>query len=166
MAGPDGAPQAPQIDPNAHVTWEASEYIHRAKDTLWAIMFGLVVVAVLGLSIFLQAWTFAGLVLAMSIAFGVFAFRKPKVKHYNLTRSGLDIDGKFYPMELFRAFSIQTEDAFFSIILTPVKRFMPAIIMYFSEDDGPEIIDILGDALPLEDAQFDIIDAVMRRLHF
>jgi len=170
FTGQDFAADAPEtqevVDPKASVSWEASEYIHRAKDAWWTIGFIIVVLAGLAISIWLQVWTVVGLVIAMALAFGVFAFRKPKIKHYTLNHSGLTIDDKTYSLEDFRAFGILTEDAFFSILLIPVKRFMPAISMYFAQEDGEQIVDILGSHLPLEEIHLDPIDALMRRLHF
>ncbi|HSW81718.1 MAG TPA: hypothetical protein VLG40_04960 [Candidatus Saccharimonas sp.] len=157
---------AAPVDPNASVSWEASEYIHHSKGAQWAIIFGAIVVAGLALTIWLQAWTMVGLVVAMAVAFGVFAFRPPKVKHYTLTHDGLTIDNKTYALSDFRSFGVLSEDAFFSIMLIPIKRFMPAISMYFAQEDGEQIVDILGSHLPLEDLHLDPIDAIMRRLHF
>jgi hypothetical protein len=160
------AVQAQSYDKNDSITWEASEYIHRSKDLIWVLGFGAIVLVGVGVSIWLQAWTFTALVVAMAIAMGVFAFRPPKVKHYTLTHQGLNVDGKMYNLTDFRAFGVLAEEAFYSALLIPVKRFMPAVTMYFAQEDGEKIVDILGSHLPLEDIQADPIDVLMRRLHF
>jgi hypothetical protein len=159
-------PQAPAFDESESVGWEASEYIHRSKDAKWKIVFGIVVAAGLGTSLWLQTWTFAALVVAMGMAMGVFAFRQPKVKKYTLTHHGLQIDEHFYPLSDFRSFGVLAEGAFYSIMLIPTKRFMPAVSVYFAQEDGEQIVDILSSHLPLEDIEPDPIDAIMRRLHF
>ena len=159
-------PQAPAFDESQTVSWEASEYIHRSKDFSWKIIFGIVVLIGVGLAIWAQAWTFAALVVAMGIAMGVFAFRQPKVKRYTLTHEHLQIDEHTYPLAEFRSFGVLAEDAFYSIMLIPTKRFMPAISVYFAQEDGEQIVDILSSHLPLEDIEPDIIDTIMRRLHF
>ncbi|HET9411453.1 MAG TPA: hypothetical protein VFO38_01235 [Candidatus Saccharimonadales bacterium] len=154
------------VNPEAVVDWEASEYIHRSKSAGWIIIFGIIVAAIIAVSVLLQAWTFTALAVVMAVAFGFFAFRQPKTKHYSLSHQALKVDDTTYELSEFRAFGIVAEDAFFSIMLIPVKRFMPAITMYFGEEDGEKIVDILGAHLPLQDIDPDPIDALMRRLHF
>jgi hypothetical protein len=159
-------PQAPVFDDSETVEWEASEYIHRTKDAKWVMIFGAVVVAGLGISIWLQSWTFVALITVMAVAMGVFAFRPPKIKHYKLSHQGLQIDERTYSLGDFRAFGVLADEAFYSIMLIPTGRFMPAVTVYFAQEDGEKIVDILGSHLPLEDLQPDPIDAIMRRLRF
>ncbi len=148
------------------VSWEASEYIHRSKDALWTLGFIAVSLLSLGGAIWLQAWTFVALIVVMAIAMGVFAFRPPHVAKYNLSHQGLEINGKLYAFSEFRAFGVRPEEAFFIVLLIPVKRFMPAITVYFAEDDGEKIVDIFGAHLPMEEMQPDPIDSLMRHIHF
>jgi hypothetical protein len=161
-----GLPPAPPIDESEVVTWEASEYIHRSKDATWAVGFGLVVLAVLAVVLWLQEWIFAGLVVAMAGAMGYFAFRPPQIKHYTLSHEGLKVDNNMYYLNDYRAFGILAEDAFYSAVLLPTARFKPALTVYFAESDGEKIINILGAHLPVEDLKPDPIDTIMRRLHF
>jgi hypothetical protein len=161
-----GFAAAPAFDDAEVVTWDASEYIHRSKDFPWIAGFAGIVVVILGISIFFQQWILVALVVIMAITMGVFAFRPPKVKHYTLSHQGLRIDDRMYHISDFRSFGVLAEDAFYSIVLIPIKRFMPAVTVYFAQEDGERIVDILSSHLPLEDLQPDPIDAIMRRLHF
>lgn len=157
---------APSYNQNQAVSWEASEYIHRSKDFGWVIGFGCVVIIILAISIYFKAWTFAALVVVMALTMGVFAFRKPKTKRYTLNNHSLTIDNTTFQLSDFRAFGVLNEEAFYSIILMPIKRFMPAVTMYFAQEDGEKIVDILSGSLPLENVQPDPIDSFMRRIHF
>jgi uncharacterized membrane protein len=159
-------PTVPAFDEATVVAWEASEYIHRSKDAVWASGFIFVVLALLAMAIFFQAWTFAILVVVMGAAMGVFAFRPPQTKQYTLSHQGLKINDKMYYLRDYRAFGILSEDAFYSVVLLPTGRFKPAVSVYFAEDDGEKIVDILGSHLPMEELTPDPIDIIMRRLHF
>lgn len=161
-----GLEPAPTYNDSETVSWEASEYIHRSKDISWIAGFGVIVLVLVGVAVFFQQWLFAALIVVMAIAMGVFAFRPPKVKHYTLNHQGLQIDDRMYHLSDFRAFGVLAEDAFYSIMLIPTKRFMPAVTVYFAQEDGEQIVDILSSHLPLEDLQPDPIDTIMRRLHF
>jgi hypothetical protein len=148
------------------LTWEASEYIHTDKGTMWLVSLGVIVAVVAGIAIWLQAWTFLVLVIAMGSAVGVFAFRPPHVLRYTLDDGGIHIGDKTYHYSDFHSFGILQDGAFFTMTFIPVKRFAPALSIYFSEQQGEDIVDIVSDHLPMVHLQFDILDRVMRRLRF
>ncbi|HSE61925.1 MAG TPA: hypothetical protein VLA88_06585 [Candidatus Saccharimonadales bacterium] len=163
--GETGAP-VQDFDEHEQVTWEASEYIHRAKDAKWGIVFGLVVLAFLTVAVWVHEWLFAVLIVVMGATMGYFAFRPPQTKHYTLTHHSIKVDDKVYMLSDYRAFGVLAEEAFYSAILVPTARFKPALTMYFAEDDAEKIIDILSTHLLVEDIKPDPIDIIMRRLHF
>lgn len=148
------------------ISWEASEYVHNDKGGMWIA--GLVVVTVVfaGIALYLQAWTFLILVVVMGVAMGVFAFRPPHNIHYTLNDAGVQIGDKTFRYGDFRAFGILEEGAFFTMTLIPAKRFAPALSVYFSEEQGEDIVDIVGAHLPMEHIEPDVIDNLMRRLRF
>ena len=164
---PQPQPQQPTAAQQADVvSWEASEYIHRSKDMVWTIGFVIVIAVFLAVAIWLQAWTFVALIVVMAVAMASFAFRQPRVVRYNLTHQGLEIGNRLYGFSDFKSFGVRPEEAFFVALLMPVKRFMPAITIYFAESDGEKIVDILGAHLPMEELQPDLVENFMRRLHF
>lgn len=168
------APEAPTIPPApvapAHHTslnWEASEYIHHTKSAQWFAGYVAIMLVLLAVAYFFtHAWTFIILVVVMAIAIGVFATRPPRTLRYALNDSGLQIENSSYHYSDFRAFGIINDGALYSIMLIPVKRFMPAVNIYFAEQDGEKIVDILGSRLPMEELHLDAIDLLMRRLRF
>lgn len=148
------------------VSWEASEYIHNDKGAMWVVGLVAIVAVVAGISFWLQAWTFFVLVLVMGLAMGVVAFRKPHTMSYELTTAGIAINGRQMRFDEFRAFGVLKQDAFYMLTFIPVKRFAPAINVYFHGEDGEKIVDIIGSHLPMEVIKPDPIDTVMRKLHF
>lgn len=148
------------------ITWEASEYIHNDKGGGWLISLIVVVLLAAGIAVWFGAWTFVVLILVMGVAFGVFAFRRPHTLTYSLTNEGIHIADKMYPYSDFRAFGILEDGAFYTMTFIPVRRFSPALSVYFAEADGEKIVDIVGDHLPMQDIQPDAIDNFMRRLRF
>lgn len=162
---------SPPYTPPSHVeddilSWEASEYVHIDKGRSWLIGLTIIVLILVGISLWLQEWTFAVLVVVMGVAMGVFAFRRPHVLHYTLTHDGVQIADKLYHYKDFRAFGILEDGAFYTMTLIPVKRFAPALSVYFAEPQGDKIVDIVGEHLPMEKIEPDLIDVVMRRLRF
>jgi len=49
-------------------------------------------------------------------------------------------------------------------MLIPTKRFAPGVSVYFPDDAGEKIVDILGQRLPMEELKLDVIDIVVRKL--
>lgn len=149
------------------ITWEASEYIHHQKDVLW--FFGLVVVAsvLVAISVLLiKSWTFTILVIVMIVAVVIFALRSPRNLRYIVSSQGLQIDEKRYELSEFRAFGVVQDGPLYSIILIPVKRFLPSVSLYFPNEQGEAIVDRLGDYVPMEDLDLDLIDKLVRKLRF
>jgi hypothetical protein len=160
---PKPAAPAPHVD----LSWEASEYIHHSKSPMWFVGFAGLMLVLLAVAYFLtHAWTFVILVVVMAVAIGVFATRPPRTLHYALTDAGIQIEQSGYHYSDFRAFGIINDGPLYSVMLIPVKRFMPAVNIYFDENDGEKIVDILGARLPMEELHLDAVDRLMRRLRF
>lgn len=168
VGAPQTAPEPPQMpEDEVALEWEASEYIHHDKSPLWFAGFAGVMLVLLAIAYFLtHAWTFIILVVVMAIAIAVFATRPPRTLHYALTATGMHIEESYYHYSDFRAFGIIEDGGLYSIMLIPTKRFMPAVNIYFSEDDGEKIVDILGARLPMQELHLDSVDRLMRRLRF
>lgn len=160
-------PPEPSYDEDPEVvSWEASEYVHHAKGAGWLVGFIAATLVLLAIAIFTQAWTFAVLIVVMGVALGIIAFRPPHTMHYALSHSGLQINDKIYDFSDFRAFGVIDDGVLYSVMLMPIKRLAPVVTIYFEEQDGEQIVDILGSYLPMEDLQQDPFDKLMRRLRF
>ena len=157
-------PQQPAESLENTISWEASESIHHERDGFWVIGFISVVAILLGLSVWQQQWTFTALIVIMAIVLVVYIRRPTRVLRYSLSFDGLHIGEQFYGFDEFRSFGILEEGALFSVMLMPTKRFGQAMTIYFTEDEGEKIVDILGAYLPMEDLHLDVLDNLLRRL--
>jgi len=148
------------------VTWTAQEYVHIDKSPLWFVIFAVVVLGLIAIDVFvLQSWTFSALVIVMAIAVIIYTRRPPRMLTYSLSSEhGLHVDQRLYLFEEFKAFGVIKDGDHHSIMLIPVKRFSPGVSVFFPEDAGEQIVDILGRQLPMEDLKLDLIDIVVRKL--
>ncbi len=165
------APQPPQVDsqldiepPFEPINWEASESIHHERDGMWFVGFITIVVVLLGISIWLQQWTFTALIVIMAITLVIYTRRAPRTLRYSLSYNGLHIDQEFHGFDEFKSFGVLQEGGIFSVILMPTKRFGQSLTIYFSEAEGEKIVDILGAYLPMEELELDVMDSLLRRL--
>lgn len=150
----------------SEVSWEASEYIQHDKDISWFIILSAIAFVLFGVALFFKQWTFAALVIAMTAAIIVYARRPPRTLHYKLGLHNFSIEGKPYSYSDFRAFGLSQEGPLHMVTLLPLKRFSPPVSMYFEEQDGEQIVDILAVHMPMEKLKPDFFDDLVRKLRF
>ncbi len=164
---PEQQPQTPTINQVNTVDWSASEYVEHEKGNMWFVQFGLVSIVVIAVVYFVTRDYISIIVLSvLAIGIGYFAGRKPETLNYRLDSQGIHIGTKLYPVSMFKSFAIVEEGAISSIALLPLKRFMPAITVYFAPEDEKKIVDALGAMLPQEERQQDRVDKLMHKIRF
>ena len=172
---PDNQTTAPSPEPVVPATsksveeepvrWQATEYIHRHKGAGWFVVFGIVVVIAMALAIFLmKSITFAILVPVMAAALIVYAYRPPRVLDYTLSRKGLHVNDRLYAFGEFKGFGVIHDDDEYSVMLIPTKRFRPGVYVYFPEEAGEAIVDMLAARLPMQELHMDLVDKLIRKL--
>jgi len=161
---PVNADQPTQLTAVAPVTWQAKEYLQQHKPPLWYVLFAIVVVAFVGVALWLQAWTFAVLVPIMAAALAVYAHRPPRIVTYSVSEKGLTINDQLHPMGEFKSFGVLPDSELHSLMLVPVKRFRPGVTLYFPEEVGEPLVDMLGAYLPMQDLHVDMVDKVIHKL--
>lgn len=155
----------PEDDTVVH--WTASEYIVREKNFTWYILLAVIALGFIAIDLFIvHSWTFSALVIVMTIAIIVYSNRPPRMVQYTLSGDrGLYVGEKLYGLHDFKSFGLIQEDDTLSVMLMPVKRFSPGVSVYFPQEVGEKIVDILGARLPMEKLKLDVIDQLVRRLH-
>jgi hypothetical protein len=154
-----------ELEDDAPVRWQAQEYIHREKNYLWFVVFGVVVVGLVAAAIFLMdSLTFAILVPVMAAALIVYTHRPPRILDYTLGRQGLHVNDQLYRFSEFKGFGVIHDDGEYSVMLIPIKRFRPGVVVYFPEDAGEAIVDMLGARLPMQELHPDLVDRIIRKL--
>ena len=161
----NGSSENPIIE-NEPVHWSASEYIHGEKNGIWFVIFTIVVLALIAVDVFLlKSYTFSLLVIVMAVAVIIYSRRPPQTIDYTLSGDqGLYVGDKLYHFNEFKAFGLIRDGEHHSIMLIPIKRFSPGVSVYFPEEVGEKIVDILGARLPMEMLKLDVIDIVVRKL--
>ena len=158
----DSDRQAVEEEP---VHWQAHEYIHHEKDAVWFVIFAVVVVGLMAFSIFvIQSITFTILIPVMAVALVVYSQRPPRLLDYTLSSKGLHINDRLYSFNEFKGFGVIRDDKEYSVMLIPIKRFRPGVSVYFPEEAGEAIVDILGTRLPMQKLNLDVVDKVIRKL--
>lgn len=147
------------------VRWQAQEYIHHEKDAWWFVIFALVVISLMAVAIFvIQSITFTVLIPVMAVALIVYSYRPPRTLSYTLSGKGLYVNDHLYPFTDFKGFGVIRDGKEYSVMLIPIKRFKPGVSVYFPEEAGEAIVDLLGARLPMQELHLDVVDKVIRKL--
>lgn len=162
----DTAEEVPLDDNVVLLRWQGTEYTHDARSIKWYIIFGLVAVIAVALAIIvLKSITFAILIPVMVAALLFYVRRPPEVLNYILSRKGLHINDKLFSFDQFKAFGIVTFNGAHSVTLVPRKRFQISQTIYFPEEVGEQLVDMLAERLPMKEIQPDAIDKLLAKLH-
>lgn len=146
--------------------WEGTEYVHLARGALWYVIFAIVaIVAIILAIIVLKSITFAILVPVMALALLVYVRRAPEVLQYTLSRKGLYVNDKLYTYDTFRAFGVVSHNENHSAVLIPRKRFQIGQTIYFPEELGEQLVDMLAARLPMTEIKPDAVDQLLAKLH-
>lgn len=158
--------EAVDLPDDTPIQWTAKEYVHLDKGPWWYILFVVIVIGLIAIDILLlKEWTFSVLVVVMAIALIVYIRRPPRDIQYSLSsRQGLYVGERLYHLSDFKAFGLIKDGDHHSIMLIPIKRFAPGVSVYFPEEAGERIVDILGQRLPMENLKLDAIDVLVRKL--
>ncbi|MBR2708873.1 hypothetical protein IKE98_00885 [Candidatus Saccharibacteria bacterium] len=146
------------------ISWQAEEYIVRDRSAWWYVGLFVISAGLCVLSVFLGWWTFLILIILSVIVILVSIFRPPRKINYKLDNEGLTEGTTLHKFADFKAFGILKEDEYFSAVLIPKKRFGLSTKVYFSEGNGEQIVDILGNHLPMEEVKLDFLDKIVNFL--
>jgi hypothetical protein len=76
----------------------------------------------------------------------------------------LYVNDQLYPYTEFKGFGVIRDGQEYSIMMLPVKRFRPGISIYFPEEAGEPIVDLLGSRLPMQEMKLDFFDQIIHKL--
>jgi len=151
---------------NPPVTWSAQEYVHSDRGGWWVVLFVLVVLGLVAVSTFLlKSWSFSALIVVMAITLVIYIRRAPRTLTYALSPAqGLYVGERLYHFDEFKSFGLIQDGPHYSIMLIPRKRFSAGVSVFFPDEVGERIVDILGQRLPMENLKLDVVDVIVRKL--
>jgi hypothetical protein len=149
------------------ISWEASEYIDHDNGLSWYGMLFLATAVIAGFTYLItRDYLATGTIIILGVIVAIAAARRPQKITYQLSSTGIKIGEKFYSFRGYRSFYIVKEGALHSISLMPLRRFSPALSIYFDPADEEHIIKRLSEHLPFEEHKMDMVEKISRRLRF
>ncbi len=174
-SGNEEAPEALQTDGNAEaisdddtalVRWQSTEYLHHERTAAWYVILAVVTLVLMVLAyVLIRSITFTILLPVMAVTLVMYVRRPPAPNDYSVSRKGIHINDKLYTYDQFRSFGVLTHQEHHSVVLVPRKRFQLGQTIYFPEEVGETLVDMLAARLPMKEAEPDLIDRILARLH-
>lgn len=168
VASEDSAdtPEEAYDEDSVLLRWTGTEYIYQEQSGLWyAIAVGVALVFMIIALVWFRSVTFAILIPVMLVSLIVYVRRPPATIQYILSRKGLHVDDRLFPYSQFKSFGVVTHQNHHSVVLVPRKRFQIGQAIYFPEEIGEQLVDMLAARLPMKDVKLDFIDHMLTRLH-
>ena len=143
----------------ATLKWSAAEYVPK-KRWWWYVALGWIGLTLTLLFLALGEWSIAAVTAAATLALIIMYAVKPRVWNYKLTEKALMVGKMNWPLQRFRAFTIEKisagkgRESNVSLVLIPRARFRPAVDIYLTGDEGIDIqiVAALERFLPYDEA--------------
>ena len=159
----------PAVEPDDSeilVRWQGPEHLYSERSMMWYAALALATLIMMAIAYFaFNSLTFTILLPVMAVALGVYAHRPPEIIDYTLTRKGLYVRDRLMLYDQFKSFDVVTINNVHHIALIPRKRFQLGQNIYFPEESGEKIVDMLAARLPMKEVKPDFIDRILAKLH-
>ncbi len=164
--GDDATPAVEPDDSEILVRWQGPEHLYSERSMMWYVALALATLIMMAIAYFaFNSLTFTILLPVMAVALGVYAHRPPEIIDYTLTRKGLYVRDRLMLYDQFKSFDVVTINNVHHIALIPRKRFQLGQNIYFPEESGEKIVDMLAARLPMKEVKPDFIDRILAKLH-
>lgn len=150
-----------------HIEWASEESGRPERSIIWYFGAAAAVVVILVLAFFLtHDWITMIAAVVVAVLFFVSVTRSARAIEYSLDNHGITVGRRHYEYAAFKSFSLFEDGAVHSLLLTPMKRYLPPLSLNCPIDRVDQIAEILGSYLPFEMREPDSIERVARRLRF
>lgn len=153
--------------PGDSLSWRAAEYMMHDKSSIWygGMVLGSVLIA--GIVYLLNRDIVTAVIVLLSLmGLTYYSARKPREQAFAVSTDSVRVGSNYYALQDFRSFSITEDPSSISLVLVPLKRFMPAINISVPADYKDAVVDLVSKTLPHEQRKPDVIDNLMRRIRF
>jgi hypothetical protein len=150
------------------ISWVAPEFEQHHKTILWyatLVLGALLISAVIFL--FTRDWMSPFFVFGLVLIAWYYARRKPDDKNFSLDVNGLEMGHNYFPLSTFKSFAVDSTTSMVpTIVLYPLRRFMPPLTLACPADKLQSILEMLGRSLPVEAHNPTRFDLLMSRIKF
>lgn len=155
---------APSSFDNAVINWKAPEYPKYKKGIFWKIFASLLLISVVLIGYFYNAWSFTAAIFAFALVYFLLNREEPKNVEVILSNIGIKVGNRKYPYSHIKAFWIIYEPPYFSTLHIRVKNDIAVDITIELGLQDPSIVrEFLIDKIPeMEGQNYSVSDLFVR----
>jgi hypothetical protein len=159
--------QEPSSTPTENISWTAKEFIEHDRGRSWYVML-ILGSALLAVAVYFITHDYfaVGAIVAVGVIAAVYASHKPKELPYELSSRNIKVGERTYSYNMFKSFAVAHEGEHTSIVLEPVKKYLPQMTLYFPAEMENQITNAIGNQLPVEEHQPNVTERLSHRLRF
>ena len=155
-----------QYSDSPPISWIEPGHSGISKSLGWYVIFGIIITAVITLDILLlKYYTLSAVVLVSAVALVIY-YKKPfsEISYTISPDKGIYINQTLHPYEEFKSFGVVQEGLLYRLVLIPTKRFGQSLSIHIPEQLGEQIVDTIGNQLPMQEMKTDAIDRIIRKI--
>jgi len=147
------------------IIWSSIDSSSTNKSAKWYLMLVAISLVIILIDIFLlKSYTLSAVIVVSVIALIIYTKGPVNEINYKLSDKGLYINDKIHPYEDFKSFGLSKDGDRYVLVLVPMKRFGQSFYVYFPEQYGEEIVDMMGQRIPMVEMKTNTIDNIIRRI--
>lgn len=126
-----------------HLSWHFPEYIKHERGMSWYVVATIVSLAFVALAMWTNNFLFAAIVVMTFIIILLYNIRNPRRLTFQITEDGIDLEGKFYPYKIIKAFWIIYEPPEVKTLYFHFKGLKPRLSVPLGGEDPVKVREVL-----------------------
>ena len=152
---------------NIFFSWEAPEFRHYPKTTIWYIVFGLLIGGLIFYQVNNKDWFGTVCVSVIAILLYIFAHQKPKMVNANISNEGIHFGELHFPYKHIKHFWVVDTEHHTTLNLQTHSTVHDVLIIELEDQDPTEIREFLIQVLPEHNLPYPTVtQRLMHRLKF
>lgn len=149
------------------IKWSAPEYIRGEKSSDWYWILAIIGLALIIISIIMDNYLFAILLLISFFAVVLHSHKEPSVLECEINKNGITLGKELMPYPTLESFRVEKENSLPpKLLIKSHKFFTPLIAVYITDADPDEISNYLTYFLPEEDLHEPLSHHIMEYFGF
>ncbi|MEK7631204.1 MAG: hypothetical protein AAB417_04250 [Patescibacteria group bacterium] len=149
------------------IRWQAPEYTHYEKTADWYWSAGVIMLALLVSSYYLESILFAFLILIGGIAVMLYGARKPEIVTFEVSGMGIRVGDRLFPFETLQSFWIfYRAGDIKELSVRSDQLLVPMIKIPLGDQDPIALRELLLDFMPEVAQEEPLVEVIARLLKF
>jgi len=145
------------------VNFLAPEFVYFRKGFGWYLAISLIGLGLIAVAVWLRFWLFGAVIALSLLVFFQYSHKRPQSRECQVSKEGVKIGEKFFPLSNFKSFSIVFDQPVSHLFLETAKRFQPSFWLHFKVKDLLRIRKSLLEILPEKPIHHEAIIARINR---